>query len=280
MELARQASPQASLLASPQDLILGTPVNALTLDGLLETVDRWVQNRERHYVCTLDVHALIEGLRAPDVQEIYRRASLVTPDGMPLVWLLRRAGHRQADRVCGPDLMPALFERSRAAGYRHYLYGSTAHTLDLLTARLSTRFPSAKIVGSYAPPFRELRADEHEAIATRINDAAPDIVWVGLGAPKQDRWMGAYRPRLQAPVLIGVGGAFDMLAGKVRRAPRIIQRSGCEWAFRMVQEPRRLCRRYVESNARFAFLLLQETLRPVHGRRPAWPFKADRRRAL
>jgi N-acetylglucosaminyldiphosphoundecaprenol N-acetyl-beta-D-mannosaminyltransferase len=269
VQIARQASPQASLLASPQGLILGTPVNALTLDGLLEAVDRWVKEGERHYICTLDVHALIEGLRAPDVQEIYRRASVVTPDGMPLVWLLRRAGFRHADRICGPDLMPALFGHSKAAGYRHYLYGSTTDTLELLTTTLNSKFPAAKIVGTYSPPFRALRDDEHEAIAARINEAAPDVVWVGLGAPKQDRWMGAYRRRLQAPVLIGVGGAFDMLAGKVRRAPRIIQRSGCEWAFRMVQEPRRLCRRYVESNARFAYLLLQEALRPPRNRRPA-----------
>lgn len=261
--------PGRPAMVSPQGSILGTPVNALTLEGLLDTVDRWVRYRERHYVCTLDVHALLEGLRAPDVQEIYQSASVVTPDGMPLVWLLRRAGYRQADRVCGPDLMPALFERSEATGYRHFLYGSTTDTLQLLAGKLNSRFPRAKIVGSYSPPFRDLLPDECEAISVRINDAAPDIVWVGLGAPKQDRWMGAYRPSLQAPVLIGVGGAFDMLAGKVRRAPWIVQRSGCEWAFRMMQEPRRLCRRYLESNARFAFLLLQEALKPARSRRTA-----------
>lgn len=255
--------------ASPQGCILGTPVNALTLDHLVETIDRWVLERERHYICTLDVHALIEGLHAPDVQQIYRSASVVTPDGMPLVWLLRHAGYRHANRVCGPDLMPALFKRSEAAGYRHFLYGSTTHTLDLLTARLRGSFPQANVVGSYSPPFRELLDDEQEGIAARINGLAPDIVWVGLGAPKQDRWMGTYRPKLAAPVLIGVGAAFDMLAGKVRRAPRIIQRSGCEWMFRMFQEPRRLCGRYMESNARFAFLLLQEALRPPRSRRPA-----------
>lgn len=255
--------------ASPQALILGTPVNALTVDHLLQTIDRWVRKRERHYICTLDVHALIEGLDAPDVQAIYRSASVVTPDGMPLVWLLRHAGYRHADRVCGPDLMPALFKRSEAAGYRHFLYGSTTRTLEMLTAKLKESFPQANVVGSYSPPFRELLDEEQEEIAARINGLAPDIVWVGLGAPKQDRWMGSYRPKLAAPVLIGVGAAFDMLAGTVRRAPRIIQRSGCEWVFRMLQEPRRLCGRYMESNARFAVLLVQEALRLPHSRRPA-----------
>jgi N-acetylglucosaminyldiphosphoundecaprenol N-acetyl-beta-D-mannosaminyltransferase len=251
----------------PRALILGAPVSALTLDCLLETVDLWVRERERHYVCTLDVHALMESHRAPDVQEIYRLASVVTPDGMPLVWLLRRGGYPRADRVCGPDLMPALFERSQLNGYRHYLYGSTTQTLDLLTGNLKARFPKANVVGAYSPPFRELLAVERAAIVAQINDAAPDIVWVGLGAPKQDRWMATYRPMLEAPVLIGVGAAFNMLAGTVRRAPPFLQRSGCEWAFRMLQEPRRLCGRYLESNARFAFLLLQESLRPSRRRR-------------
>lgn len=246
----------------PQAYILGVPVSALTLDRLLEIVGDWVRSKERHFVCTLDVHALMEGRRAADVREIYRSASIVTPDGMPLVWLLRRAGHRHADRVCGPDLMPALFDRSQTEGYRHYLYGSTERTLRLLTDRLYGSFPGATVVGSYSPPFRELLASEGEAMVARINDAAPDIVWVGLGAPKQDRWMATYRPMLNAPVLIGVGAAFDMMAGTVRRAPRIVQRSGCEWAFRLLQEPRRLCSRYLKSNAGFAYMLVQDSLRP------------------
>jgi N-acetylglucosaminyldiphosphoundecaprenol N-acetyl-beta-D-mannosaminyltransferase len=184
---------------------------------------------------------------------------------MPLVWLLRRAGYVLADRICGPDLMPALFDRSQRTGYRHFLYGSTESTLALLQRNLTRNYPGAKVVGVCSPPFRELLPGEQHAIVESINAATPDIVWVGLGAPKQDRWMGTYRSRLNAPVLIGVGAAFDMMAGTIRRAPPIIRRSGCEWLFRVFQEPRRLWKRYLDSNSRFALMLLHEKLHPPGG---------------
>jgi N-acetylglucosaminyldiphosphoundecaprenol N-acetyl-beta-D-mannosaminyltransferase len=243
-------------------------VAALSLDELLQIMDRWIADKERHYVCTLDVHALMESQNASDIRQIYGAASVVTPDGMPLVWLLRRAGHAAAGRTCGPDLMPAMFDHSQRTGTRHFLYGSTAKTLALLAANLHRKYPSAGIVGSHSPPFRDLLPGEDVEIADLINAADADIVWVGLGAPKQDRWMAAYRPRLCAPVLVGVGAAFDMLAGNVRRAPRFIQRSGFEWAFRVLLEPRRLWRRYAESNSRFALMLLQERFHPLRDPSP------------
>jgi N-acetylglucosaminyldiphosphoundecaprenol N-acetyl-beta-D-mannosaminyltransferase len=180
---------------------------------------------------------------------------------MPLVWLLRRSGYPAADRVCGPDLMPAVLRNSQKSGHRHFLYGSSEATLSLLQEELSHKFPGARIVGCYSPPYRTLTRKEEREVDRLVNTADPDIVWVGLGAPKQDRWMAAHRGALKAPVLIGVGAAFDMLAGTVTRAPRFLQRTGCEWMFRLAQEPRRLSRRYLESNSKFAMMLIGEKLR-------------------
>lgn len=238
--------------------VLGVSVSALTMDEALATIDEWILSGERKYVCTIDVHALVESHSASDVQDIYRSAAIAAPDGMPLVWLLHRSGYDAADRICGPDLMPALFHRSEQRGYRHFLYGSSDATLSLLQQKLTRDFPEAKIVGHHSPPFRPLTSEEELDVDRLVNAANPDIVWVGLGAPKQDRWMAAHRHALNAPVLIGVGGAFEMMAGRVRRAPNLIRRSGCEWMFRMAQEPRRLSTRYLKSNLRFAMLLAGE----------------------
>ena len=273
--VARAAGDPAATDSSGQAMVwhhhlsvLGVPVSALTMEDLLAIVDGWIERRERHYICTLDVHALIESQSAPDVQAVYQSASIVAPDGMPLVWLLRRAGFRFADRLCGPDLMPALFERSQRGGWRHFLYGSSEATLALMKVNLAARFPDANIVGCESPPYRELTPREMSDTARRLNDLSPDIVWVGLGAPKQDRWIADYRSKLNAPVLIGVGAAFDMIAGTIKRAPRFVQQSGFEWAFRVAQEPGRLWKRYLISNSRFAMLMLDERLRQLLDRRP------------
>jgi N-acetylglucosaminyldiphosphoundecaprenol N-acetyl-beta-D-mannosaminyltransferase len=247
----------------PRPQVLGVPVSALTMDEALATIDRWIATGERNYICTLDVHALMESQSAPDVRDIYRSAAMVTPDGMPLVWLLRHMGYRSADRICGPDLMPAVFLQSESRGYRHFLYGSTETTLSLLEESLKRTFPGSTIVGRLSPPFRALTPAEEREIDREVNAADADIVWVGLGAPKQDRWMAAHRGTLSAPVLIGVGAAFDMIAGTVARAPRFLQQTGCEWVFRLAQEPGRLWRRYLESNSRFVRMLLEERLRPT-----------------
>jgi N-acetylglucosaminyldiphosphoundecaprenol N-acetyl-beta-D-mannosaminyltransferase len=244
----------------PRPQVLGVPVSVLTFNEALTTIDQWIARGERNYVCTLDVHALMESHSTPDVRKIYQSAAMVTPDGMPLVWLLHRIGYRAADRICGPDLMPAVFRHSQGRGYRHFLYGSSETTLSLLQEKLGHNFPGARIVGRYSPPYRALTREEEREVDRAVNAADPDIVWVGLGAPKQDRWMAAHRPALKAPVLIGVGAAFDMLAGRVTRAPRFLQRTGCEWMFRIAQEPRRLSRRYLESNSKFAMMLIGEKL--------------------
>lgn len=245
----------------PRARILGVPVSALNMDQALSTIDRWITRRERNYVCTLDVHALMESHSAPDVRRIYGAAGIAAPDGMPLVWLLRRHGHAQAERICGPDLMPALFRLSESRGYRHYLYGSSDRTLALLRQALGDRYPKATVAGFYSPPFRPLTPKEEEEVDRIVNSARADIVWVGLGAPKQDRWMAAHRRSLTAPVLIGVGGAFEMMGGVVKRAPGFLRKTGCEWMYRIMQEPGRLGGRYIESNSKFLMMLLGEKLR-------------------
>jgi N-acetylglucosaminyldiphosphoundecaprenol N-acetyl-beta-D-mannosaminyltransferase len=179
---------------------------------------------------------------------------------MPLVWLLWQGGFRSADRVYGPDLMAALFNHCQQTGYRHFLYGATLETLALLEANLKPKFPALEIVGAHAPPFRPAGAKEDEAVIEMINASAADIIWVGLSTPKQELWMAHHRHRLSAPVLIGVGAAFDFHAGLVRQAPRWLQRSGLEWAFRTAMEPRRLAQRYLRNNPAFLALLAAERL--------------------
>ncbi|WP_298723771.1 WecB/TagA/CpsF family glycosyltransferase [uncultured Ferrovibrio sp.] len=245
----------------PRPDVFGVPLSALTMDEVLASIDEWIRREERHYICTIDVHALVESQFALDVRDIYRSAAIAAPDGMPLVWLLRYAGHSQADRICGPDLMPAVFRQSQSKGYRHFLYGSSEETLSMLRCELNRNFPGARVVGHHSPPFRPLSPEEEREVDRLVNAAEPDIVWVGLGAPKQDRWMAAHRSRLNAPILIGVGGAFEMMAGKVRRAPPIIRRTGFEWVFRMIQEPRRLSGRYLKSNIQFLMMLASQRRR-------------------
>ena len=223
-------------------------------------IEDWMRRRERHYVCVTSVHGVMECQRDPELRGIFNGSGLTTPDGMPLVWLGRLAGFRHMDRVYGPDLMLALCERSAERGYRHFFYGGASGVPDRLSERLRRRMPELKVVGTHSPPFRPLTAAEREEALGMINGARPDVIWVGLSTPKQERWMAANAARLEAPVVIGVGAAFDFLSGGVRQAPRWLQRSGLEWLFRLGQEPRRLWRRYLINNPLFLVnVLLQWT---------------------
>ena len=252
--------------------VLGVEVSAISMAMALSTIGAWVERRHRAYVCITGVHGIMESQRHADVRRIHNHAGLVTPDGMPLVWLLRAAGHRHVTRVYGPDLMLAVFAHAPAQApakpHAHFLYGGTPATLDRLRRNLTRRFPHARIAGAYAPPFRLLSPAEDRAVVARINAAKPDIVWVGLGTPKQERWMASHRAKLRAPVLIGVGAAFDIHAGTRRQAPRLLQRGGLEWLFRLTMEPRRLWRRYLVNNPMFVFLVGRQLLSAL-GRAPA-----------
>jgi N-acetylglucosaminyldiphosphoundecaprenol N-acetyl-beta-D-mannosaminyltransferase len=231
--------------------VLGVGVSAINLDMAVATIAGWISAGARHYVCISGVHGVMESRRDERLRDIHNTAGLVTPDGMPLVWLLKLAGHRHADRVYGPDLLPAVVAHGESRGHRHFFYGATPETLQRLTTSLLRRCPNARIVGVLAPPFGPVTAEEDRAAVAAINDSGADIVWVGLSTPKQERWMAAHRAVLQASVLIGVGAAFDFHAGTLRQAPRFMQRSGLEWAFRLAMEPRRLWRRYLRNNPQF-----------------------------
>jgi N-acetylglucosaminyldiphosphoundecaprenol N-acetyl-beta-D-mannosaminyltransferase len=235
--------------------VLGVLVSATTIEESLGIIDRWIARREPHYVCVSGMHGVMECQRDEILRGIHNAAGLVTPDGMPLVWLCRLKGQRRTERVYGPDLMLALCARSEVAGYRHFFYGASPAVLASLTARLQERYPGLEVVGSEAPPFRQLSPEEDSAIAERIRGARPDIVWVGLSTPKQERWMAEHVQRLGVPVLIGVGAAFDFHSGFKRQAPRWMQRNGLEWFFRLLQEPRRLARRYLVNIPLFAWYL-------------------------
>jgi N-acetylglucosaminyldiphosphoundecaprenol N-acetyl-beta-D-mannosaminyltransferase len=224
--------------------VLGVRVSAVNLQSATMLICRAIAERRKGYVCVRDAHGVVRCQKDAGLRTIHNRAFLVTPDGMPLVWALKRAGHRDSGRVYGPDLMLAVFAAGSSKAMRHFLYGATQDTLDRLRVRLLARFPQAQIAGSFAPPFRDTSKEEEEEIANLINRSGSDVVWVGLSSPKQEFWMARMRDRLDPPMLIGVGAAVDFHAGLKPQAPVLVQRSGLEWVFRLLCEPRRLWRRY------------------------------------
>lgn len=244
----------------PRINILGIGVSAINMKMALRTIDEWIFSREAHYVCVTGVHGVMESHRDEELRRIHNAAGLVTPDGMPLVWLGRLLGFRRVKRVYGPDLMLAVCSRSVKLGYRHFFYGGAPGVAEKLAVRLKFRFPGIKVVGTCSPPFRSLTQEEDKAVVERINAAQPDIVWVGISTPRQERWMADHVGRLSAPVLIGVGAAFDFHAGLKKQAPAWMQRSGFEWLFRLMTEPRRLWRRYLTNNPSFLWLIFLQAL--------------------
>lgn len=244
--------------------ILGVGVSAINMAQALDTIEQWIAQRESpcgsRYVCVSGVHGVMESQRDVALKRIHNAAGLVTPDGMPLVWLSRLHGFAHVERVYGPDLMLALCARSVERGYGHFFYGGADGIPERLTQRLGARFPELRIAGCFSPPFRPLTEGEDAAIVQRINDSGADIVWVGLSTPKQERWMHEHAGRIRAPVLIGVGAAFDFHAGVKQQAPRWMQRSGLEWVFRLCTEPRRLWRRYLINNPLFIWEVLLQAV--------------------
>ena len=238
--------------------ILGVGIHTLSLPEVLDRLEQAIQHLQRSYVCVANVHTIMECQSDPSFRQVNNEALLVVPDGMPLVWVARLRGHKSVQRVYGPDLMLALCELSAQKGYRNFFYGGSPATLERLTQHLSEKFPGLSIAGTDSPPFRPLTPEEETQAMARINEAAPDVVWVCLGAPKQEKWIYQHRNCLQAPLLIGVGAAFNFHAGTVAQAPPWMQKRGLEWVFRLFQEPRRLWRRYLLLNPLFiCYLALQ-----------------------
>jgi N-acetylglucosaminyldiphosphoundecaprenol N-acetyl-beta-D-mannosaminyltransferase len=228
----------------------------------MDVMDGMIARRERGYVCATAVHAIMVGQDDPEMRRALEGSTLTVPDGMPLVWAANALGEDLQDRVYGPELMLRYCERSRDKGYRIFLYGGRDQgSLAQLALNLRLRFPGIKIVGGYSPPFRSLTDEEETAIAEQINRARPDVVWVGTGVPKQEKWMAHMRDRLEAPVLAAVGAAFDFHAGRVPMAPSWMQDRGLEWTYRIAQEPRRLLPRYLIHNPRFVARVTMQLVR-------------------
>jgi N-acetylglucosaminyldiphosphoundecaprenol N-acetyl-beta-D-mannosaminyltransferase len=246
--------PELTPPVTPPDAVdvLGVPLGLTDYDGALDWIDDMVQTHEQGYVCVCNVHTVMASAEDPQLRSALLDSSLNVPDGQPLVWALNLLGHSLDDRVYGPELMARSCARAVDSGQRMYLYGGRNQgALVQLALNLRQRYPGVRIVGGYSPPHRPLSAEERAAVTKEINDSRADVVWVGIGVPKQEKWMAEMREDLKAPVLIGVGAAFDFHAGLVPQAPPWLQESGLEWAYRLAHEPRRLWRRYTRYNPRF-----------------------------
>ncbi len=244
--------------------VLGVRVDATNLDLAGARILEMVRDRVRTYICIAPVSTIMDCQRDAAYRRVVENAGMVTPDGMPVVWLGRRAGF-PVERTYGPDLLEAVCVRSARGECSHFFYGGTEETNRKLTERFKAKYPGLNIRGAYAPPLRGTGGREEESVLRMINEARPDILWVGLGSPKQDFWMADHRDALDVPVLIGVGAAFDFLAGTKPQAPRWMQRSGLEWLFRLCCEPRRLWKRYLVGNPHFIYLLIKNKFRNILG---------------
>lgn len=244
------------------------PLAVSHYDAVVGWMEDMIAEGGRGYMTAAAVNLVMSAREDPDALAAVLGATLAVPDGQPLVWALRALGHGDATRVYGPDLMVRFCERAAASGTSIFLYGGrTQQALEQLEARLRTRFPKLRIAGGYSPPFRELTREEEDSVVAQINTSGADVVWVGTGQPKQEKWMLRMRPRLSAPLLVGVGAAFDFHAGLVPQAPRWMQRAGVEWVYRLAREPRRLWRRYARYNPRFVAEFARQYARHIARRR-------------
>lgn len=238
----------------PECEILGVRIAAVNMETVLSFIKKNLRELRGQYICVSNVHTTVMSYENKKYQRIQNRAVLALPDGKPLSVICRKRGFTEADRVTGPDLMKEIFMCSQKYGYTHYFYGSTPETLELLRKKLSGEF-RLSIAGMYAPPFRELTEQEDAGILDKINKAEADFIWVGLGAPKQEKWMYEHRNKVNG-LMIGVGAGFDYFAGNIKRAPVWMQKCSLEWLYRLCQEPRRLFKRYLYTNLKFLWLIM------------------------
>lgn len=255
VSLALEPNPNAAGSFS----LLHVPIAALSFPGAIEEIARRIRERTgTTLVHFTTVHMLVESALSQDFLAILQGADFNFPDGMPLAWLGRWVTRSRVDRICGPDFMPAFCKETAHLGFRHFFYGGAPGTAEAVIAALSKENPELQIAGYYCPPFRPLTPEEDREVCARIHASRADLVWVCLGCPRQEQWIAEHKDKLDAPVLLAVGAAFDFAAGKAARAPRLLRDSGLEWLHRLVREPRRLWRRYLLYNALFLYLLLKQ----------------------
>ncbi len=232
--------------------ILKTNINVTNMQDTITYVEKHLQKLRGKYICVSNVHTTVMSYENDEYRNIQNQAAMALPDGAPLSAYSRKHGFADASRVTGPDLMVEVLRRSAVCGYRHFFYGSTQETLEEMKRVLIRDYPGAVIAGMYAPPFRKLTESEDVAVVELINESKPDFIWVGLGAPKQEQWMYEHREKVTG-VMAGVGAGFDYLAGNIKRAPMWMQKLSLEWLYRLLQDPRRLWKRYVVTNAKFLY---------------------------
>jgi N-acetylglucosaminyldiphosphoundecaprenol N-acetyl-beta-D-mannosaminyltransferase len=241
--------------------VVGTPVSLVSSDRLLSLFDRWVASRQNRYIVFRDVHGVIAARSNSQLDLAHKRADVVAPDGMPVVWALRAAGASAPTRLCGPDFLPVACRYGLSRGWRHYFYGGKPGVAEKLISELEKSYPGIRIVGSQCPPFRALTSEENELACAKIRAAKPNFVWVGLGTPKQETWMLEHHGLCGGAIMLGVGAAFDFHAKVIRRAPSWMQRVGLESVYRLLSEPRRLWRRYLIMAPFFVVLASLDLLR-------------------
>jgi N-acetylglucosaminyldiphosphoundecaprenol N-acetyl-beta-D-mannosaminyltransferase len=235
----------------PAAQVLGVDVDALNMDTALLQVNALLHGAGKDYICVTSVHGIMEAQRNPELLDIYANSGMTIPDGMPLVWVGRTQGHREIQRVTGPDLMIEIFRRRRFAHVTHFLYGGREGIAEELRDELTRRFPWVNIVGTYTPPFRDLNDSEVERFVATIATLKPDIIWVGISCPRQEIFMARHLPALETKLMFGVGAAFDYHTGHIRDCAEWIKRAGLQWLHRLLQDPRRLWRRYLRNNPAF-----------------------------
>jgi N-acetylglucosaminyldiphosphoundecaprenol N-acetyl-beta-D-mannosaminyltransferase len=245
------SAPSPNPTRANQVNVLGVGISAINMGMALAGITQAVARREKGYICVTGVHGVSEAQSDPEFRRILNQAFMCTPDGMPLVWVGRWQGRKHMSRVYGPDLMLAVLEASEQKGWRHFFYGGANGAAEALRDKLMEKFPRLQVVGTCQPPFRPLNAEEEATLAETVRVARPDMMWVGLSTPKQERFMAGHLSQLDVTLMFGVGAAFDFHAGKVRQAPLWMQRSGLEWFFRLCCEPRRLWKRYFKNNPLF-----------------------------
>ena len=239
--------------------VLGVGLSVLDLPGAVAEIAAAVRERRKGYICVTGVHGVMEAQADPQFKRILNGAFLCTPDGMPMVWAGKLDGHKEMNRVYGPDLMLEVCAWSEGSGAKHFFYGGADGVADLLARSLKGKFPGLQVAGTFTPPFRPLTEDETGGLQRMVSESNPDIFWVGLSTPKQEKFMAEFLPKLDATLMVGVGAAFDFHSGRMSQAPRWMQRSGLEWLFRLGSEPRRLWKRYLSNNPRFLwFFFLQK----------------------
>ena len=230
--------------------IMGVNIAAINMEWLIDYLEKNISEIKGDYICVSNVHTTVTSFEDADYCAIQNGGLMAIPDGGPLSTVGQKRGHKNMERTTGPSLMGEIFEISAKKGYRHYFYGSKEETLELLYQKLTSNYPGIQIAGMYSPPFRPLTEEEDKAIIERINETKPDFVWVGLGAPKQEKWMAAHQGKIDG-LMLGVGAGFDYYAENIKRAPMWMQKHNLEWVYRLVQDPKRLFKRYWSTNTKF-----------------------------